>query len=117
MAAACLSDKLLNPGDEILVTAMEHHSNLVPWQQAAARTGAVLKVLPFDLQGNLRTDILDKYLTEKTKIAAFCAISNVIGTVNPIRRIISRAHEAGAYTLVDAAQAVRHINIDVTALD
>ncbi len=117
MAAACLSDKFLNPGDEILVTAMEHHSNLVPWQQAAARTGAVLKVLQFDGQGNLRTDVLDKYITEKTKIAAFCAVSNVIGTVNPIHRIISRAHEAGAYTLVDAAQAVRHMKIDVTALD
>lgn len=109
--------QLLSPDDEILVTAMEHHSNLIPWQQAAKKSGATLRVLPLTENGELEINKLDIYLTKKTKIFAFCAVSNVLGTVNPIQHLISKAHEAGAYTFVDAAQAIRHSDIDVKALD
>lgn len=117
LAARSFCDAFLRPGDEILVTAMEHHSNFVPWQQACLRCGARLRVLPIDGDGELRRGLLGEYLTERTRLVAVCAVSNVLGTVNPVGDIIDAAHAVGARVFVDAAQAVRHGPIDVQALD
>lgn len=103
-------------GDEILVTTMEHHSNLVPWQQLAARTGAVIRHIPIIDDGILLLDMLDSLLTDRTKIVAVASVSNVLGTVNPIAEIARRAHAAGALVLVDAAQSVPHLPTDVRQL-
>ena len=115
--ARSFGDAFLRPGDEILLTEMEHHANLVPWQQAAVRTGAVLRHIPIDVAGQLQLDTLDRLLTERTRVVAVTAVSNVLGTINPIGEIIRRAHEAGAVVLVDAAQSVPHQPTDVQALD
>jgi cysteine desulfurase/selenocysteine lyase len=109
-------DANLTVGDEILLSVMEHHSNLVPWQQLAERTGAVLRHIPITDDGQLLLDTLDTLLTERTKIVAVASVSNVLGTVNPIARISERAHAAGALMLVDAAQSVPHLPTDVRAL-
>ncbi len=106
----------LKPGDEILVTEMEHHSNLVPWQIIAQRTGAKLRHLPINDQGYLRVDLLDRFLTERTRLFAFTAMSNVLGTINPVRELVEAAHAVGALTLVDGAQSVPHMPVDVQAL-
>jgi cysteine desulfurase/selenocysteine lyase len=106
----------LGPGDEILVTEMEHHSNLVPWQIVAERTGATLRHLPVDDRGYLRMDLLDRFLTERTKLFAFTAMSNVLGTVNPVADLVAAAHSVGALALVDGAQSVPHMPVDVQAL-
>ncbi len=106
----------LKPGDEILVTEMEHHSNLVPWQLIAERTGATLRHLPVDDRGYLRLDLLDTLLTERTKLFAFTAMSNVLGTINPVRDLVEAAHSVGALALVDGAQSVPHLPVDVQAL-
>ena len=110
-------DANIRAGDEILLTEMEHHSNLVPWQQLAARTGAVLRHTPVSDDGLLELDSLDTLLTERTKMVAFVSISNVLGTINPVAEIIRRAHAAGAVVLVDGAQSVPHQKTDVQALD
>ena len=107
----------MRPGDEILLTEMEHHANLVPWQQLAERRGAVLRHIPLTDDGLLCLDALDTLLTERTRLVAFTAISNVLGTINPVAEIIRRAHQAGALTLVDGAQSVPHEKTDVQALD
>ncbi len=107
----------ISEGDEILVTEMEHHSNLIPWQLFAAETGAVLKHLPIDDDGQLRVDLLNEYLTEKTKLVAMNLMSNVLGTINPVRQIADAAHAVGARILVDAAQAAPHLAFDVNELD
>jgi cysteine desulfurase/selenocysteine lyase len=104
-------------GDEILLTEMEHHSNIVPWQQLAARTGAVIRWVPLRDDFHLDLDVFDKLLTPRTKIIAVTAISNVLGTMNPLRTIISRAHAVGAAVLIDAAQAAPHEVLDVQELD
>lgn len=104
-------------GDEILLTEMEHHSNIVPWQQLAARTGAVIRWVPLRDDFHLDLDAFDKLLTARTKIVAVTAISNVLGTMNPLRTIIGRAHAVGAAVLVDAAQAAPHEVLDVQELD
>jgi cysteine desulfurase/selenocysteine lyase len=109
-------DANLRAGDEILLTTMEHHSNLVPWQQLTARTGAVLRHIPISDDGLLVLDALETLLTERTKIVAVASVSNVLGTVNPIAEIARRAHAAGALMLVDAAQSVPHRATDVVAL-
>ena len=109
-------DANLQAGDEILLTTMEHHSNLVPWQQLAARTGAVLRHIPITDDGLLILDALDSLLTERTKIVAVASVSNVLGTINPIAEIARRAHAAGALLFVDAAQSVPHRATDVVAL-
>ncbi len=96
---------------------MEHHSNLVPWQQLSARTGCRLRHMPIDDEGRLELDALPNLLSERTKLVAITAISNVLGTINPIRQIIERAHQAGAVVLVDAAQSAPHVATDVQALD
>ncbi|HEX2294352.1 MAG TPA: cysteine desulfurase [Actinomycetota bacterium] len=104
-------------GDEILVTDMEHHSNLIPWQLHCLDTGAVLRHLPIDGEGRLRVDLLGEYVTEKTKLVALNLMSNVLGTINPVRQIADAAHAVGARILVDAAQAAPHLAFDVNELD
>lgn len=107
----------IHEGDEILVTQMEHHSNLVPWQLLARETGAVLKAIPIDDDAQLRMDLLGELLTDRTKLVAVTLMSNVIGTVNPVREIADAAHAVGARILVDAAQAAPHMRVDVKDLD
>jgi len=109
-------DENMKAGDEILVTAMEHHSNLVPWHQLAERTGAVIKHIPITDDGLLILDSLDTLLTDRTKIVAVATVSNVLGTINPVRQIADRAHAAGAVVLVDAAQSVPHLSTNVEEL-
>lgn len=107
----------IHEGDEILLTEMEHHSNLIPWQLLAAETGAVLKHLPIDDDGRLRMDLLGEYLTDKTKLVGVALMSNVLGTINPVREIADAAHAIGARIIVDAAQAAPHLAFDVNELD
>ncbi len=107
----------LKPGDEVLVTEMEHHANLVPWQLLCQRTGATYRYIPIDDTGHLRLDLLDELLTERTKLFAFTAASNVLGTINPVKELVAAAHRVGALALVDAAQAAPHIPIDVQEWD
>ena len=110
-------DANLRPGDEVLLTVMEHHSNLVPWQQAAERTGSVLRHVPLTEDGRLDMAAFDRLLTDRTKLVAVAAVSNALGTINPITEIVTKAHAAGALVLVDAAQSVPHLPVDVQALD
>ena len=117
LVARSWGDAFLGPGDEILLTEMEHHSNLVPWQQTARRTGATVRYLPITDEGFLQLDALDRLLTERTRLVAVTAVSNVLGTINPVDQIVRRAHEAGAVVLIDGAQSVPHQPVDVTALD
>jgi cysteine desulfurase/selenocysteine lyase len=107
----------LRPGDEILITWMEHHANIVPWQMLCEQTGAVLRVAPIDLRGDLDLDAFRALLTPRTRIAAFTQVSNALGTVLPIAEMIAAARAAGALTLVDGAQAVAHRRVDVQAMD
>ncbi|MBA3482346.1 MAG: cysteine desulfurase, partial [Pirellulales bacterium] len=109
-------DANLKPGDEVLLTVMEHHSNLVPWQQAAARTGAKLKHVPLTEDGRLDMAAFDRLLTDRTKLVAVASVSNTLGTINPVAEIVTKAHAAGALVLVDAAQSVPHLPTDVQAL-
>jgi len=104
---------VLKPGDDIIVTAMEHHSNLLPWQQCALKTGATLKIIPLHADGTLDMKAFEGMISPKTKIVSVCHVSNVLGTVNDVRAIISKAHQVGAKVLVDAAQSVGHQKIDV----
>ncbi len=108
---------ILKSGDEVLVSAMEHHSNIVPWQMLCEKTGAVLKVIPMNENGELIMAEYDKLLSDKTKIVTVNHISNALGTVNPIKCMIDKAHEFGATVLIDGAQAVPHLKPDVQALD
>jgi cysteine desulfurase / selenocysteine lyase len=106
----------IGPGDEIVVTEMEHHSNLVPWQLLAQRTGATFKWIPLDDEGRLVVDAIDQTITERTKVVSFVHQSNALGTVNPVQRIVARAKAVGALTVVDAAQSAPHRPLDVQAL-
>ena len=108
---------ILKPGDEVLVSALEHHSNIVPWQMLCERTGAKLQVIPMNKNGELIMDEFDKLLSNKTKIVTVNHISNALGTVNPIKYMIDKAHAVGAAILIDGAQAVPHLQPDVQALD
>jgi len=107
----------LNPGDEVIVSTMEHHSNIVPWQLVCEQRGATVKELPITQDGELRLDALDAMLSARVKLVALAHVSNVLGTVNPARAIIDRAHEHGALVLLDGAQAAPHMRIDVRALE
>ncbi len=107
----------LRQGDEILVSAMEHHANLVPWQQVALKTGANLRIIPLQENGDLDISKYRQMLSDKTRLVAVTQVSNVLGTVNPVKEIVRLAHEVGALTLIDGAQAVAHNHIDVQALD
>lgn len=108
---------ILKSGDEVLVSALEHHSNIVPWQMLCERTGAILKVIPMNENGELIMSEYDKLLSDKTKIVAVNHISNALGTINPIEYMIEKAHQFGAAILIDGAQAVPHLKPDVQALD
>ncbi len=108
---------ILKKGDEILVSAMEHHSNIVPWQMLCERTGAVLRVIPMNEDGELIIDAYDELLNQNTKLVFCNHISNALGTVNPIKEIIDKAHKAGAAVLIDGAQAAPHLVADVQKLD
>ena len=107
----------LRPGDEILISAMEHHSNIVPWQLACERTGAILRVAPINDAGELLLDAFERLLGPRTRLVAVTHLSNALGTVNPVRYLIELAHARGIPVLVDGAQAVPHLNVDVQALD
>ncbi|WP_350284196.1 cysteine desulfurase [uncultured Croceitalea sp.] len=108
---------LLKEGDELLVSAMEHHSNIVPWQMLCERTGSVLKVIPMNANGELVMEDFHSLLSEKTRLVFCNHVSNALGTINPIEAIISASHEVGAAVLVDGAQASPHIKADLQALD
>ena len=117
LVAHSFGEAFIGEGDEIVVTEMEHHANIVPWQMLCERKGAVLKVIPFCDNGELDLSGLDTLLTEKVKLLGVAYVSNVLGTVNPVKELIGRAHAVGAKVLVDGAQAVQHIPVDVRALD
>ncbi len=107
---------VLRPGDEILVTEMEHHANLVPWQELARRTGATLRWIPVDGEGALDLTGLGDLLTERTKVFAITHVSNVLGTINPVSELAARAHAVGSLVVVDACQSVPHLAVDVATL-
>lgn len=107
----------IGPGDEIVVSLLEHHANVVPWQQLAAEKGARLRVIPVDDSGQILLDEYRKLLNERTRLVAITQVSNALGTVTPVREIVEMAHRAGAKALVDGAQAVSHLRVNVQALD
>jgi cysteine desulfurase / selenocysteine lyase len=117
LVAATWGRTNLKPGDEILLTEMEHHANIVPWQIVAEQTGAVVRYIPFTEEGTLDLSDLENLLTERTKLLAFTAVSNVFGTINPVTHLVRAAHAVGAIVMVDAAQAVPHMAVDVQAWD
>lgn len=104
-------------GDEVLISHMEHHSNIVPWQMLAERQGVVLKVAPIDDRGDIILEEFERLLTDKTRLVSIVAVSNALGTINPIAEITKLAHRQGAKVLIDAAQAIAHLPLDVQALD
>jgi len=116
LVARSWGDANLKAGDEILLTELEHHSNIVPWQQLAVRTGAVIRWLPISDDGRLQLDLLNSMLTDRTKIVALAGVSNVLGTINPVTEIARRTHAIGAITLMDAAQWAPHLPLDVQTL-
>lgn len=109
--------QVLQPGDDIIITVMEHHSNLVPWQRVALQTGANLRYVELTADGELDLAQYRQLLSKKTKIVAFTHVSNVLGTINPVQLMTQLAHEVGAYVVVDGAQAVGHFPVDMTSLD
>ncbi len=117
LVAASFVRPRLAAGDEILITAMEHHSNIVPWQLLAERTGAVLRVAPIDDSGELILEEFERLLSERTRFASVVHVSNALGTINPVAEMIRLAHLRGVPVLVDGAQAVPHMRVDVRALD
>jgi cysteine desulfurase/selenocysteine lyase len=117
LVAATWGAENLHTGDEIILTAMEHHANIVPWQQVASRTGAVIRVVPITPEGELERDVFYRLLSSKTKLVAVAHASNALGTINPVREIVAAAHAAGAVVLLDGAQSTAHFPIDVQALD
>lgn len=117
LVARTYGEAFLKAGDEILISNLEHHSNIVPWQMLCEKNGCVLKVIPIDDHGDLILEEFDKLLTEKTKFVSVVHVSNALGTINPVEYIIKKAHEVGAKVLIDGAQASSHIPVDVQALD
>lgn len=117
LVASSFSEAFINEGDEIIVSELEHHSNIVPWQIIAQRKKAILRVIPFDDNGELKIDIFKTLLNEKTKIVSVAHVSNALGTVNPIKEIIRLAHNKNIPVLIDGAQGVPHYKIDVQNLD
>lgn len=109
--------QLLEPGDEIILSVMEHHSNIVPWQLVAVRKGLNIKVIPMNERSELDMDAYRALFTPKTKVVAVTHVSNVLGTINPIKDIIDEAHRHGAVTLIDGAQAIAHLTVNVSELD
>lgn len=117
LVASSFCYDMMKAGDEVIVSEMEHHSNIVPWQLQATRQGIVVKVLPMNDNGELRMEELETMITEKTKLISIAHVSNVLGTVNPVAEIIKTAHAHGVPVLVDGAQSAPHLKVDVTALD
>lgn len=117
LVAATYGRKFIGEGDEIIISALEHHSNIVPWQILCEEKGSVLKVIPVNEKGELKIDEYEKLLSDKTKFVSVNYISNALGTINPVKEIIDKAHGVGAKVLIDAAQATPHVRIDVQALD
>lgn len=117
LVAASFGRTFLHEGDEIVISEMEHHANIVPWQFLCEDRGCVLKVLPFNEKGELSIEQLDQLITLKTKIVAVTHVSNSLGTVNPVKQIVEIAHKKGVPVLLDGAQAVSHCKVDVQALD
>jgi cysteine desulfurase/selenocysteine lyase len=117
LVAQSYARPLLRAGDEILLTEMEHHSNIVPWQLVAQATGARIRAIPVTESGELALGDLDQLINQRTRVVALAHVSNVLGTVNPVRRVADRAHAVGAVVVVDGAQAVAHMRVDVQALD
>ena len=117
LVAFSFGEAFINAGDEVVITEMEHHANIVPWQMMCQRRGAILKSIPFADNGELRIDSFDSIITDKTKIIAIAHVSNTLGTVNPIAAIISKAHAKNIPVLIDGAQGVPHFKVDVQALD
>jgi cysteine desulfurase / selenocysteine lyase len=117
LVSASFGKKHLHAGDEILISTMEHHSNIVPWQMLCEEKGAVLKVVPIHQNGELNLEALENLLSPKTKLLAITHVSNTLGTINPVEKIIELAHKNGTYVLIDGAQSIQHISIDVQKLD
>ncbi len=117
LVANSFTEKYIKQGDEIIISTLEHHSNIVPWQMACERKGAILKVIPINDKGELDLVSFEKLLNTKTKLVAVTFVSNALGTINPVQEIIEKAHHVGAKVLIDAAQACAHIAIDVQAMD
>jgi cysteine desulfurase/selenocysteine lyase len=117
LVAYSFGDAFVRPGDEIIVSQLEHHSNYVPWQLMCQRRGATFRVLPFDANGELYLDVFGRMLNEKTRLVAVNHVSNSLGTVNPVAQIVQSAHTLGVPVLVDGAQAIQHMTHDVQALD
>lgn len=117
LVASCFGQKYISKGDEIIISTMEHHSNIVPWQMLCELTGATLKVIPINQKGELEMEAFNSMLSDKTKLIAVTHISNTLGTINPISEIISKGHEFGAKVLIDAAQSVPHTALDVQELN
>ncbi len=117
LVAHSFGEAFIHEGDEIVVTEMEHHANIVPWQMLCERKKAVLKVVPFNDKGELDMEVFGKLMNERVKLVGVAYVSNVLGTVNPVKQIIDAAHAFGAYVLVDGAQAIQHIPVDMQALD
>jgi cysteine desulfurase/selenocysteine lyase len=117
LAATVYCQRYIEPGDEIILTEMEHHSNLVPWQIQGERTGAVLKFIPVDESGELNLEVLKTLWSPRTKLLALTHMSNVLGTINPVKEIIKLAHDRGVKVLIDGAQSVPHIKVDVQDMD
>ncbi len=117
LLATVFTERFCTPGDEIIITQMEHHANIVPWQMAAQRHQLQLRIAPIDERGQLRLDALEKLFSKKTKLLAVAHVSNVLGTINPIAEIVAMAHAHSVPVLVDGAQAVAHLPVDVAALD
>lgn len=117
LLASSFADSQMKEGDEVIVSVMEHHSNIVPWQLQAARKGIVLKVIPMNDRGELLLDEYEKLFSERTKLVSFAHVSNVLGTVNPAKEMIATAHAHGVPALIDGAQSVPHMKVDVQDLD
>lgn len=117
MVAYSFGKAFIKPGDEIILTEIEHHANIVPWQIMCEDRGAILKIVPVDDNGDLKLEEFTKLLSPKTKLVAVTHVSNSLGTINPIKKIVKIAHDAGAKVLVDGAQAVPHMKVDVQDLD
>ena len=117
LVAHCFGGQTVGPGDEVIVTWMEHHANIVPWQILCAETGASLRVVPISDEGELRLEVYEKMLSRRTKVVALGHVSNALGTVNPVKLVIDMAHQHGAAVVVDGAQAVAHVDVNVQDLD
>ncbi|HJV23997.1 MAG TPA: aminotransferase class V-fold PLP-dependent enzyme, partial [Holophagaceae bacterium] len=117
LVAQSFGRMVVKEGDEILLSAMEHHANIVPWQMLAQEKGATIKVIPMNDAGELILASLDELITARTKLLGVVHVSNVLGTINPVKEIIARAHAKGVPVLVDGAQAVPHLKVDVQDLD